>query len=51
MRADLITEKLMQEVLNDFLYDQNVKLEVEDVDETEYEDKWPWTEDKKVEEV
>jgi hypothetical protein len=23
-------------------------LEVEDTDETEFEDKWPWTEDRKV---
>jgi len=49
LRADLITEKLLQEVLNDFKRDGKVKLEVEDTDDSEFQDKWPWTEDRKVE--
>ena len=27
----------------------NVKLEVEDTDDSEFRDKWPWTEDRKEE--
>ena len=45
----MITEKLLQEVLNDFKRDGKVKLEVEDTDDSEFQDKWPWTEDRKVE--
>jgi hypothetical protein len=37
--------------LDDFENDQNVKMVVEDdIDEDEFEDKWPYTLDKKVEE-
>ena len=45
----MITEKLLQEVLNDFRKDGDVKLEVEDTDDSGFQDKWPWTEDRKVE--
>lgn len=51
MKADEITAVLLQEILDDFNYDENVKLEVEDnIDEEDFEDKWPYSLDKVVEE-
>lgn len=50
-RADQITEELLNQIIADFENDQNVKMVVEDdIDEDEFEDKWPYSLDKKVEE-
>ena len=47
-QADLITADLLNSILQDFLGDAHVKMEVEDdIDEDEFEDKWPYTLDKK----
>ena len=50
LKVDQITEELLNTILQDFKHDPEVKLEVEDVDETAFEDKWPYTLDKRPEE-
>lgn len=50
-RADQITDELLNQIIADFENDTKVKMVVEDdIDEDEYEDKWPYSLDKKVEE-
>jgi len=50
LKVDQITDELLASILNDFKQDSGVKLEVEDVDEAQFEDKWPYVLDKKKEE-
>lgn len=50
LRVDQITDELLNSILKDFTHDEHIKMEVEDLDEAEFEDKWPYSLDKKVEE-
>ena len=48
LKVDEITAHLLESILSDFRGDGQVKMEVEDdVDEEEFEDKWPYTLDKR----
>lgn len=48
MRIDNITEEVLNEIIQDFYDDEKVRLEAEDnYSETEFEDKWPFSELKK----
>jgi hypothetical protein len=40
----------LNSILNDFKQDPNTKMEIEDIDDAEFEDKWPYSLDKKQEE-
>jgi hypothetical protein len=50
LKVDQITDELLNAILQDFKQDGDVKLEVEDVDEAAFADKWPYTLDKRLEE-
>ena len=47
LKVDQITDELLNSILRDFSNDNNAKMTVEDVNEDEFEDKWPWSLDKK----
>ena len=43
LKADEITAILLQQIIDDFKNDDDIKMEVEDdIDEEEFEDKWPY---------
>ena len=52
LQADEITAILLEQILDDFKHDDNIKMEVEDnIDEEEFEDKWPYSLEKQQEEL
>ena len=50
LKVDQITDELLAQILNDFEQDPTVRMEVEDIDDAPFEEMWPWSLDKKVEE-
>lgn len=51
VNVDQITDELLNQILRDFSNDQNLKMNVEDIDEEDFLEKWPWTLDKPVPEL